>query len=589
MFRALVRGLATIYGQVVRRVKPWVAEGLAAFSTFTPRERSRFFVLLVMFGLSAFGLLLISHDRLLVTVAAPGGNLNEGIIGYPRLINPLLAVSDADRDLTALVYSGLLRQGPNGSLIPDLAEELPTISADGLTYTIKLKPDLTWHDGQPITSADVVFTIEKALDPLIKSPKRASWEGITVQTPDNQTVIFSLKQPYSGFSDSLTLGLLPRHIWSTLTPDNFGLNNLNIEPIGSGPYKIDSIVRNDKDVPRSYRLTPFDQFSLGQPKLLSINLRFYANEEELLSALDNGEIAAGSGLTPTAISSLTLIDQKIETAALPRVFAVFLNQSQNKVLADRAVREALDISVDRTKIISEVLAGYAVPINGPLPTSVTEEVGSIAEAKAILEKAGWKLGSDNIREKKVSKKETLRLSFTLATSNNEELKAVGEKLIVTWKALGAEIKLEPYDTSDLQQNIIRPRKYEAILFGTALGRDPDLFAFWHSSQRSDPGLNIALYTNKTADGYLDDARKATSPDDKDDARQKAVAEIMKDHPAIFLYSPSFVYILPENIKTGLPEVLANPAERFLSVYRWYTNTDKIWPIFANRTYSIINQ
>ena len=182
--------------------------------------------------------------------------------------------------------------------------------------------------------------------------------------------------------------------------------------------------------------------------------------------------------------------------------------------------------------------------------------------------------------KKEKQKETIRLAFSLSTSDVPELKSVAERLKADWEKIGVSVELKVFESGDLNQNVIRPRKYDAILFGEIVGRDSDLFAFWHSSQRNDPGLNIAMYTNSVADKLLEDMRRATDPEKRRTAYEKFSVEIAKDIPAVFLYAPEFVYILPEKIKGSAIGTITVPAERFLNIHEWYIDTDLVWKIFA---------
>ncbi len=244
---------------------------------FSPQERLIFFFFLLLFVGSFLGLVWKANRALMVEIPSRGGSLTEGVMGAPRFINPILAISDADRDLTALVFSGLMRATPDGALIEDLAESY-TISEDGLAYTFNLKKDITWHDGKPLTAADVIFTVQKVQDSIIKSPKRASWEGVSVEKTDDHTVIFNLKQPYAPFLENTTLGIIPEHLWHNVGSEQFSFSTLNTEPIGSGPYRIRGIKKDSAGIPKYYDLVPFGNFALGRPYINSIRVRFYANE-----------------------------------------------------------------------------------------------------------------------------------------------------------------------------------------------------------------------------------------------------------------------------------------------------------------------
>ena len=259
-------------------------------------EKLVFFALAIIFLVSFFIIIWKISNLYTVEVPTYGGTLTEGIIGTPRFINPVLASSDADRDITALVYSGLMRADNNGRLINDMAEKYE-ISEDGLVYIFTLKPDLVWQDGEPITADDIVFTIEKIKDPSMKSPKRGGWEGVSAEKVDDKTVKFSLKKQYAPFMENTTLGILPMHIWETMSSDQIASSEMNTRPIGSGPYKISEIKRNSVGIISSYEMNSNNNFALGRPNIKKMIMRFYSSEKEIL-CLSKGEVEAINAINP---------------------------------------------------------------------------------------------------------------------------------------------------------------------------------------------------------------------------------------------------------------------------------------------------
>lgn len=541
-------------------------------------------------GLFASTIFLVSkiNEAFLVEVPAYGGTLHEGVIGSPRFINPVLAISDADRDLTTLIYSGLLKANPDGSFSGDLAKSY-SISEDGLTYVFTLKDDAKFHDGKPLTADDIIFTIQKAQDPDIKSPKRANWEGVTVEKVSLTEVKITLKQQYGPFLGNATLGILPKHIWKDIGADQFPFSQYNVEPIGSGPYRFESYKRTDAGIATSYTLHAFNEYIEGKPYISTIQLTFFQNEEEIIRALQDGIIKSVGTLTPTEADKIRRGSFRIMTTPLPRVFALFFNQNQAPVLMNHEVREALAMIIDKNDIVLQVLNGYGIRLDGPLSTlsgtttkavwSPEEASTTIKAAQMLLEKKGWKLGADGIYEKKTAK-ETQALAFSISTSNTPELKKAAEIIKASFEKIGAEISVKTFDQSELNQTVIRPRKYDALLFGEIVGHDPDLFAFWHSSQRNDPGLNIALYTNIKADRLLEQARTALNIDDRKKLYADFEKEIEKDIPAVFLFSPNFIYVVPQELHGIALGTLTTPSERFLSIPNWYIETEKVWSIFV---------
>lgn len=557
---------------------------------FSLTEKIIFFALAVIFAISSFLILWKISDYFSVEIPASGGALREGLVGTPRFINPLLAISDADRDLTSLVYSGLMRPDNKGGLIPDLAEKFE-ISEDGLSYTFTLRPNLVWPDDEPITSDDIIFTIQQAKDPQLKSPKRANWEGVNTERIDERTVRFVLNKPYTPFLENTILGILPKHIWKEAISEQMSFSEFNIKPVGSGPYEIKNIDRNSSGIVTSYELSPNKKFSLGNPFIKNLIVRFYPSEKDLLAAFQRREIESVGAVNPSFLEKIETSSVLLKNPFLPRVFGIFFNQNNAKIFIQKEVRDALSLATDKEKIIDEILQGFGVKLDYPIPPGVfgalpqEKDNFSIDRAREILQKNGWTFNEEEkIWEKTTGsgkKKETMRLEFSLATSDSPELKQAGELLKNMWENLGAKINLKIFEIGDLNQNVIRPRKYDALLFGEVVGRDPDSFAFWHSSQRNDPGLNIALYANIKVDKLLEETRTISDEAVRREKYKEFQKEIAQDNPAIFLFSPKFIYLLPYYLR-GVEEMesITVPSERFSQIYKWYIKTDKVWKIFA---------
>jgi len=557
---------------------------------FSLREKIIFFALAVIFTVSSILIGWKISDYYSVEIPASGGALKEGLIGTPRFINPLLVISDADKDLTGLIYSGLMRPDNKGGLIPDLAEKFE-ISKDGLSYSFTLRANLVWPDNEPITSDDIIFTVQQAKDSQLKSPKKANWDGVETEKISDREIRFILKKPYTPFLENTTLGILPKHIWKGAISEQMSFSEFNINPVGSGPYEVKNINRDSSGIATSYELIPNKKFSLGKPFIKSLIIRFYPSEKDLLAAFQRGEVESINAVSPFSLEKVKKSSVLLKTPFLPRIFGVFFNQNNAKIFAQKEVRDALSLATDKKKIIDEVLQGFGVKLDYPIPPGVlgalTEEKDnfSIDKAKEILQKNGWTFNEkENIWEKTTGsgkKKEIMRLEFSLATSDAPELKQTGELLKNMWENLGAKVNLKIFETGDLNQNVIRPRKYDALLFGEVLGRNPDPFVFWHSSQRNDPGLNIALYANIKADKILEEARTISDEAVRREKYKEFQKEVAQDNPAIFLFSPKFIYLLPNYLK-GVDEMesITVPSERFSQVYKWYLKTDKVWKIFA---------
>lgn len=557
---------------------PTEAEAKKAVATFSIPQK----VLILILMLIGFGAMitagLIANSKFKVEVPVAGGEIKEGLIGTPRFINPLFAVTDTDRDLTALIYSGLMRIGEDGELIPDLAESY-SISENGLEYTFNLRENLKFHDGRPLTAEDVVFTIEKIKEGSIGSVKAPQFSNIQATALNEGQVLITLAEP-SASLEHLTVGILPRHLWKVVPADAFSFDDLNSEPVGSGPYKISKVTTDRTGVPTSYTLTAFKDFALGRPSIEKLILNFYSNEDDLIKAYENGEIDNMGAISPKSLKNLSDQNQNLISSPLSRIFGVFFNHNQAGIFTHSEVRQALDLAAPKQKIVDTVLFGQGIISDNPFPAQIEsaseDQAKDLEEASELLKTNGWELNSNGIWEN-----DGEELRFTLTTASTPELQETAIIIAQAWNEFGARVETEYLEISRLNQTVIRPRKYEALLFGLVNGRNPDPYAFWHSSQRLDPGLNVSLYTSITTDKLLSDLRKTDDVEEKQNLLNQISEEITEETPAIFLYAPNFIYLIDKDIKNVNIPLIGNTAERFSNIHSWYLKTDYIWKIFTN--------
>ena len=546
---------------------------------FSSGDRFLFYVCAVFLGIASVSGLYALERSLLVHIPAYGGSLTEGEIGSPRFINPLLAISDADRDLSILTYAGLMGLSGAGEIVPVLAESY-TLSADGKNYTFIIRGDAKFADGTPVTANDVVLTVEKAQNPALKSPEYADWSGVDAVAIDTRTVRFILPKPYAPFLGITTLGILPSALWEKISDEQFPFSNLQTSPVGAGPFKVTSVSRDSSGLIQIVLLAANPYYVFGRPYLDTIRLNFYSRTDDLTNALASGDIESVHDLPADKQAS------QILTASYARVFGVFWNPSERQVYARTEVRKALSLAIDRQKMIDTVLGGYATAIMGPVPPGGNVRQASIptsedptAAAAHVLQTAGWVYDGSLRLWKNIAAKQTLD-NISIRTSNVPELKNIASVVKTDWEKLGIPVNIELYEPGDLSQNVIRPRKYEALLYGMVIGRDQDLYAFWDSQERNDPGLNIALYANKTVDALLEDARSSIDQDKRDIDLQKIEDTVAAEYPAAFLYAPDFTYTVPNDLQgVALPQIIT-PADRFATVASWYRLTDAVWPFLV---------
>ena len=537
----------------------------SVYKSLSP-ERVIFFWAFLFISVALFFSAILTYNiRFLISVPSYGGDVREGIIGTPRFINPVLATSDQDKDLTSIVFAGLTRKNSQGHPELDMAESI-TESDDKLHYTVVLKKNAQFHDGIHVTSDDIIYTVSLIQNPIIKSPHRVEWEGVTIEKTSDQEFTFSLKKPFPLFMDILSLGILPKHIWKNLSEDQINLSDYNIHAIGSGPYKIKSVTTNS-GIPDTFTLTAHKKYTLGRPYVDTIIISTYLNEKYLLRAFESGEITRLYGVAPEKVETLSIPKTAIHTSLLPRTFAVFFNPNKSTILSDKNVRLALQMAINKDAIVTEVLHNYGKVINDPYPfdEAITPSVYNIEGAKNLL------------ASNKTLKKASSTLQITLATANTDEMKKVAEMIQSDWGKIGVHATISVYEVSDLNQSVIKDRDFEALLFGTITKTPSDLYAFWHSSQRTYPGLNISNYVSKKLDTNLEILRTNDDELTRVSAYEAVKKEFEEEVPGIFLFAPSLIYLTNDKVTSPLPSYSFDTSSRFGLIETWYRHTDYVWP------------
>ncbi len=520
--------------------------------------------------------------KLFISVPTYGGTIIEGDLGSPRYINPLLSPTDADRDITALTYAGLMKFSGNGKFVPVLAQSY-TLSPNGKIYTFILRKNARFSDGTQVTAADVVFTVKKAQDRNLKSPLFQDWHGIIATVINKRTVRFTLPQAYAPFLQNTTLGILPEHLWKNISDAQFPFSKLMTYPVGAGPFIVSNVVRNaTSGLIVEYDLKASKNYVFGRPYLNGIDIRFYPNNTERTQALLQGKITNAYGITTDNKNNYVL------GAPSSSVFGVFFNENKDPVLTNLAIRKALSLAINRHQLIQNVFNGNGFPIMGPVPpgmgitqTPIPSNTHTIALAARVLTNAGWTYDG-NAREWRNKAKKLVFNSLTIKTSNVSSMRNVATAVRNDWQKLGISITIELYEPGDLNQNVIRPRDYQALLSGVAINHGQDLFAFWHSSQRTDPGLNIALYANKTVDALLENARTVRDAKKRLADLNSIEKDISADYPATFIYNPKFIYTIQNTLHGVVMPIINTPSNRFATVATWYTSTNLVWPFLASQ-------
>lgn len=563
---------------------------------------------------TAGGAYLYTHTARLPAV---GGTLTEALLGQPKFINPLDALAnDPDRDLVKLIYSGLFRlEGLNA--VPDLAEKFDW-SNDGKTLTVKIRPDAFFHDEQPVTADDAVFTYESILDPARKSPLAGLFKGVKISKQDDTTVVFDLDKPDANFLGKLSVGLLPSHLWQDLPATSARLSDLNLKPVGSGPYQVKAFTRDSLGNIHSFALERNPRFYGQKPNIKSLVFQFYPDREQALEAFKGNLVDALAFINMSDLerSGATTRARSIRLD-LPQETVAFFNL-KDKTLANKDLRQALALAVDRREII-EAFRGSAVAVSGPFPFGSWDASSTkpdVELARSMLTKTGWVMpAAGNVRiweppkkavvppaTAKTSRSQTQTATKTtsatttaatttaaVATASSTELtlkilipedpdlQAAAEVLKRQWSLIGAKVEIEAVPMEELLRQATRERQTQIVLLNLFLGNEQDLFPFWWSGNAAIRGLNISGLSDRAVDDALELTRNATSTAALEASRQKLTAALANANPALFLVRPVQHYLVSNRIKgtsEGYP--IAEPSNRFDDLTKWYAKTSWQW-------------
>jgi len=558
-----------------------------------------------------------------VLVPKNGGEYSEGLIGHPKYINPIFAsTNDIDSDLTKLVYSGLFKY-KNGQLTNDLAESF-TIAPDQKTYDINLRQDLRWSDGEPVTVDDILFTFEMIQSAETGSPLIASLQGVRVNKIAENTVRFTLKTPYAPFLQTLTIGILPEHIWSETPPASMRLAKHNLEPIGSGPFKFQKMVKDSSGNIQSYTLIPNNNYYDKKPYLQTITFKFFESYAEAVSALRSQNILGLSFVPHDLKEKVDGRNFSIYTSELPQYTALFFNQENDASLKNYDLRLALAKAIDKNTLVKEALYGDGLVLDAPiLPgnlgytevpkilfdtasanqsldkafprlqpeeyfklrheqiiKTLTEQAGNSKEPVTVSE-ADEKRIEDTIRSEMSSGQSFYRkngndvLRLTITTADTPEYIKTANEIAKMWSVIGIQTSIKTVGSHQIIRDALKDREYEVLLYGEMIGADPDLYAFWHSSQVDYPGMNLARFSDRDADKTLEDARATLNSETRSKLYQKSQNILATKLPAIVLYSPTYIASISKDIYGVDISNLANPSDRFSGLTDWYTKTKRV--------------
>jgi len=518
--------------------------------------------------------------------AAPdtsGGEYTEALIGGMQRLNPVLDVRNPpDRDVDRLVFSGLLRFDSTGVPVPDLAEGW--LIENGTAYYFKIRNDAFWHDGEPVTAQDVVYTFGLIQDNNYPGRKdlAALWRSVKVEALSAKEVRFTLSEPYAPFLDYLATGLLPSHILNGIGVKELDTLSFNLKPVGSGPFTVETLIVEGETI-LGVTLRPFEKYYGTKPALEKIDLLYYPTQAAAFEALQSGEVMGMGALTTGELqTALKGSSWNIYTARLPQASVVFLNLKNDDVpfLGQRDVRRALMLAIDRQRIIDTVLAGQAVLAAGPiLPGTWAEDPNLLPlaynpdEAARLLDAAGWAIptGATPGTDAYVRSNEDLgALQFTLVYAEDPRQEAIATALQAQWAKVGVKVLLREANMRSLLEDHLQPRTYQAALvdLNPAPYPDPDPYPFWHQTQSPD-GQNYSQLDDRAISELLESARTEMDREERARLYRTFQYRFVYQLPALFLWHPVYNYAVDARIDGVAFGPLFDASDRLGSVCEWY--------------------
>ena len=561
----------------LRHAHKFVTSRLDRLSNVRRRVYVWIILVLVMIGASAVQWH-ISRNSCTTMAYTSGGSYSEGVLGPLENLNPIFAKTNAEKSAAKLLFSSLYRYDSTGNIKADMADSI-SVNDKETEYTVKLKKGLIWSDGRDLTVDDVIFTLKLLANPEVGA-EISGWKSIKFEKVSDDSVKFILPSSYSPFVHALTFPIIPEHILKGADPLDLREHDFNKSPISSGPFKFRLLqnVASDGSKKILYLQSNSDYHG-GAPKLDRFQLYAYSTQDDIAKSLRTREITGTPELIYNDQSAEIKSMYSAESHSLNNgVYALFNNNSQ--FLRSKAVRQALSLSVDTSKL-RQSLSLSTEELSGPtlnkfLGKSPNSSSYDIKKAKSLLEAEGWK-SVNNVRQKGNDK---LRLNVVVLKNSNYE--KVARYLAQVWHdELNIESDIKVVDPSDATQNILQtvlqPRNFDVLVYELSLGGDPDVYAYWHSSQATNNGLNFSNYNNAIADDALASGRSKISAKQRADRYAKFTAIWQADAPAIALYQPKFDYIHTRNVKAlGANTEVVNPVDRYVDVQYWATEKKSVY-------------
>lgn len=514
----------------------------------------------------------------------PGGAYAEALIGSVSRLNPLLdRGNQVDRDINRLIYAGLIQFDGFGEPVPQLAANF-AVSADATLYNFTIREEATWHDGEPVTADDVIFTFSKFKEPSFPGPQDLIdfWNEIEIVKLDDKNVQFQLPDRFSPFMDYMATGLLPDHLLRGVSAAELVDHPFNSDPIGAGPFQFESFLRDDNGRLAGVSLTAFENYAGGRPFLERIEFRFFDEPGEALQAYLDGEVD-GLGQVPAEILDEVLAEPglRLHTSRRPQTAIIFINTSSSEkpVLSEKEFRQALLLAINREWLIGNVLDGQGTVAAGPIlpgswayATNLEPLPYDPFEAADKLAGLGWELptGVTPGTDEYVRSNGEEQLSLELAYPDDPQFTAVAQAVADSWQDLGVRVALEAVNPSELLDDYLEPRQYEAVLamLDSSLAPDPDPYSFWHDSQ-AETGQNYTGFQDRNISIWLEQARITPDQQRRQELYRDFQFRFRDQAPALLLYHPVYSFAISSEVRGARLGAIFDPSDRFANITEWY--------------------
>lgn len=550
-------------------------------------KKLRWQLFVVLLALGAIAVLLLNQESSPIRLPGftdttpqpePGGVYEEALIGSFGRLNPILDFySSTDHDVDRLIYSGLIRFDDRGLAKGNLADTWG-ISQDGTMYNFSIRSEAVWHDGTPVTSQDIIFTVDLLRDDDLPVPEdiREFWKQVDVKELDEKTIQFALPEPFAPFMDYLTFGVLPAHLLEGVSAQELIDHPFNLEPVGSGPYRFDHLLVENGQI-KGVVLKAFEDFYSQRAFIEELVFKYYPDAASAMQAYRNGEVMGISQVSGEALSqALKEPNLALHTGRMPRLTMVILNLGKDRLsfFQEPEVRKALMKGLNREWMRDQLLGGQAMIANGPIlpgTWAYYEDMPAVEydpqAAIADLKKAGYTIPAEG---GSVRSKEGTALSFELVYPDEGVYPQIAEAIQRDWARLGVGVTLQGVSYAELLEDYLDSRSYEAALVDLNLARspDPDPYPFWHQTQATG-GQNYASWDDRRASEFLEQARVIDDLAERTKLYRNFQVRFANELPALPLFYPVYSYAVDVQVQNVQVGPIFDPGDRFNQVTVWH--------------------